>query len=67
MGSLIDGDWSYMRREGDLLELLFNLREDPGELRNLAGEPAMRATLERMRKAIGSLTAGPLTPDRFNP
>jgi arylsulfatase A-like enzyme len=67
MASLIDGDWSYMRREGDLLELLFNLREDPGELRNLAGEPAMRATLERMRKAIGSLTAGPLTPDRFNP
>jgi arylsulfatase A-like enzyme len=67
MASLIDGDWSYMRREGDLLELLFNLREDPGELRNLAGDPAMRATLERMREAIGSLTAGPLTPDRFKP
>jgi hypothetical protein len=67
MASLIDGDWSYMRREGDLFELLFNLREDPGELRNLADEPAMRATVERMGKAIGPLTAGPLTPDRFNP
>jgi arylsulfatase A-like enzyme len=67
MASLIDGDWSYMWREGDLLELLFNLREDPGELRNLADEPAMRVTVESMRKAIGPLTAGPLTPDRFNP
>ena len=56
-----------MRREGDSLELLFNLREDTGEMRNLAGEPDMGPMLDRMRKALSILTAGPLTPDRFNP
>jgi arylsulfatase A-like enzyme len=67
VAALVDGDWTYARREGDLLELLFNLGQDAGELRNLAGDPAMRPTLERMRHALNGLTAGPLTPDRFNP
>jgi arylsulfatase A-like enzyme len=67
LAALIDGDWSYMRREKDSLELLFNLREDAGEIRNLAGEPAVRPILDRMRNVLSSLTAGPLTPDRFNP
>jgi arylsulfatase A-like enzyme len=67
VAAIIDGNWSYTRREGDLFELLFNLREDAGELRNLANDPAMRPILERMRKALGQLTDGPLTPDRFNP
>jgi arylsulfatase A-like enzyme len=67
IGALIEGDWSYIRRESERLELLFNLREDPGELRNLANDTAVRPTLERMRHALGRLTDGPLTPDRFNP
>ncbi len=67
VAALIEGDWSYTRREGDLLELLFNLREDPGELHNLASDPTMRPTLDRLRTTLGHLTNGPLTPGRFNP
>ena len=40
VAALIEGDWSYTRRDGDLLELLFNLRNDAGELHNLANDPA---------------------------
>ena len=32
-------DWSYIRREGDVHEELFHLREDPKEQHNLAGDP----------------------------
>ena len=67
VATLIEGDWSYTRRDGDLLELLFNLREDAGELHNRVDDPAVRPMLERMRQTIRHLTAGPLTPDRFNP
>jgi arylsulfatase A-like enzyme len=67
LAALTDGDWTYIRREGELREELFRWREDRGESRNLVDEPAMRPTVERMRKALGRLTAGPLTPDRFNP
>jgi hypothetical protein len=41
------------------------MREDPKEERNLATDPAERPTLERMRQALGRLTAGPLVPERF--
>jgi arylsulfatase A-like enzyme len=63
--ALTEGDWTYIRREGDVREELFHLREDPNELHNLAGDPAMAPRLERMRKALGRLTEGPLTPQRF--
>ena len=49
LGALNEGEWSYIRREGDLREELFHLREDAREQRNLAGDPAARPTLERMR------------------
>ena len=67
IAAIVDGNWSYTRRKVDQFELLFNLREDPGELRNLAKGSAVQPILERMRKALGQLTDGPLTPDRFNP
>ena len=66
LGALAEGDWTYTRREGDVREKLFHLREDAQELRNLADNPAMRPILERMRQALFRLTAGPLTPQRFN-
>jgi arylsulfatase A-like enzyme len=67
LAALIEGDWSYFRRDGEVRELLFNLREDPAELHNRANDPALLPTLERMRHALNGLTAGALTPDRFRP
>ena len=67
VAALVEGDWSYIRRDGERRELLFNLREDAGELHNRANEPAILPTLERMRQALDCFTAGRLTPDRFNP
>jgi arylsulfatase A-like enzyme len=67
LGALADGDWTYIRREGDVREELYNLREDPQELHDRAGDKATLPVLERMRRALIRLTAGPLTPERFNP
>ena len=67
LAALIDDERSYIRREGDVREELCRNPEDAGQRRNLASEPAMRPTLERMRKIVGRLTAGPLTPSRFRP
>ena len=66
LGALNEGEWSYIRREGDLREELFHLREDAKEQHNLAGDPAAQPMLERMRGALGQLTAGPLWPQRFS-
>jgi arylsulfatase A-like enzyme len=66
LAALSEGTWTYIRREGDVREELFDLRKDASELNNLAGDPAMEPTLERMRQALGRLTGGPLTPQRFN-
>lgn len=67
LGALKGEGWSYIRREGDSREELFHLREDPQERHDLAADPAARAMLERMREALGRLTAGPLSSQRFNP
>jgi arylsulfatase A-like enzyme len=66
LAALTEGDWTYIRGEGDVREELFHLRVDAKELHNLAGDPAVRSTVERMRQALGRLTGGPLTPRRFN-
>jgi arylsulfatase A-like enzyme len=66
LGALKQNEWSYIRREGDVAEELFHIREDMREQRNLAGDPATRPTLERMRKTLGRLTDGPLLPKRFS-
>lgn len=65
--ALTDGEWKYIRREGDVREELFHTRVDTREQRNVAADPAMRPMLERMRAALFRLTAGPLTPGRFAP
>lgn len=67
LAALSDGEWSYIRREGEIREELFHVRVDAKESRNLAADPAARSVLERMRQLLGGLTAGPLTPERFNP
>ncbi len=67
LGALKDGDWSYIRREGEIHEELYHLRTDTSEQHNVAGDPALRPTLEQMRANLGRITNGPLLPPRFKP
>jgi arylsulfatase A-like enzyme len=66
LAALSEGDWTYFRRDGDVREELFQVREDGREQHNLVGEAAHEPTLKRMRQTLGRLTGGPLTPERFN-
>jgi hypothetical protein len=67
LAALTDGQWSYIRRERPVREELYHAPDDARQLRNLASDQAMQPTLERMRRVLGRLTAGPLTPRRFRP
>jgi hypothetical protein len=67
MASLNEDDWSYIRHEGSGREELFSLRAAPHESQNLAADPAMRATLDRMRQVLYRLTADPLGPGDIKP
>jgi arylsulfatase A-like enzyme len=67
LAALTEGDWTYIRRAGEVREELFRVREDAQQRHNLANDPAVQPTLDRMRRALDELTAGPLTPERFNP
>ncbi len=66
LGAVDDGDWSYIRAEGNVHEELFHVSKDAKEQRNLARDPAARPILDRMRQTLGRLTGGPLMPGRFN-
>jgi arylsulfatase A-like enzyme len=66
LGAIDDGDWSYIRSEGNVREELFHLSKDALERRNLARDPAAQPVLNRMRQTLDRLTGGPLLPDRFN-
>jgi arylsulfatase A-like enzyme len=65
--AVTEGDWTYIRKEGQGREELYREHEGSPQRRNLADDPAARPRLEKMRRALGELTAGPLTPERFNP
>jgi arylsulfatase A-like enzyme len=65
--SLADGDWTYIRREGDDREELFDLRSDGRERQNRAGDPTVRTLIEQMRGKLDKMTIGPLTHERFQP
>jgi hypothetical protein len=67
LAALTLGEWVYIRREGNVQEELYGVRDHIPGRQNLASDPAMQPTLERMRGALGRLTGGPLTPERFNP
>ena len=67
LAALTLGDWVYIRREGNVHEELFRLGDQVPGRQNLANDPPMQPTLERMRDALDRLTGGPLTPERFNP
>jgi arylsulfatase A-like enzyme len=58
--SLADGDFVYIRNEGDGTEQLFNERDDPRELMNRAGVAAYQPVLERFRQALARIKPGAL-------
>jgi arylsulfatase A-like enzyme len=66
LGAIKDAEWSYIRRDGDIREELFHLRDDANEQRDLAGDPAAQTTLLQMRAALDRLTGGPLSLKRFS-
>jgi arylsulfatase A-like enzyme len=67
LAALTEDGWSYIRREGEVREELYHLREDPREQHDVAASAASRPQLERLRSVLSRLTLGPLTPERFNP
>ena len=55
--SLAEGDFVYIRNEGDGGEELFDEREDTHELINRAGAAAMSPVLQRFRDRLRRLKA----------
>jgi arylsulfatase A-like enzyme len=60
--SLAEGDFVYIRNEGDGREELFNERDDPHELSNRAGQSTMNLRLEQLRKQVARFRAGSGAP-----
>jgi len=59
--SLAEGDYVYIRNEGDGREQLFNERDDPRELDNRARGEAMFPILRRFRDQLARLKSHSLT------
>ncbi len=53
--SLADGDFLYIRNEGDGSEELYNERADPGEGNDLSRVESMRPVLDRLRHRLDEL------------
>ena len=49
---VIRGDWKYIEWPEFDYTQLFDLKNDPGEIRNLAGQPAHASRQERMRQQL---------------
>ena len=57
--SLAEGDFCYIRNQGDGSEELFDERNDPRELINLARREALKPTLQRLRARLDQQRAIP--------
>ena len=57
--SLAEGDFVYIRNDGDGTEELFNERDDPGELHNLVHVAAVQDVLELFRRHLDPMKANP--------
>ena len=64
MISLAEGDFVYIRNEGDGTEQLFNQRDDPRELTNHARVGALEPVLERFRNRLALIKPGDGRDDR---
>jgi arylsulfatase A-like enzyme len=50
--SVAEGDFVYIRNLGDGSEELFNVQEDPAEVRNLSRAEAMQPVIQRLRSRV---------------
>ncbi len=57
--SLAEGDFVYVRNQGDGHEELFHERDDPLELHNRAPDEAMKPVLLRLRQDLDRMRAAP--------
>jgi arylsulfatase A-like enzyme len=57
--SLAEGDLIYIYNQGDRTEELYDVRDDPRELTNLARRAAMLPDLERLRQRLARLKSAP--------
>jgi arylsulfatase A-like enzyme len=60
--SLADGDFVYIRNQGDGTEELFNERDDPGELHNRAHDANMQPIVKRFRQHLDRRKVYPPQP-----
>ena len=51
---ITDGDWKYIRNRFDIDEL-YNLKTDPGEMRNVANRPEHQNRIAQMRQQIAEM------------
>jgi arylsulfatase A-like enzyme len=63
--AVLERNWKYIRRVGEVDEELFHLTEDTKEQRNLARHPSAQTTLQQMRATMDRLTLERLLPERF--
>jgi arylsulfatase A-like enzyme len=61
--AVAEGDFVYIRNEGDGGEELFNDRDDPHQLSNRAGESGMKPMLDRFRNQVTRFRSGTGAPD----
>jgi arylsulfatase A-like enzyme len=59
LASIAQGDYVYIRNEGDGTEELFNEHEDPNEFDNRARSEAAQALKQRLRTQLDRMRAGP--------
>ena len=52
LAGVVRRDWKYVEWPEFDYQQLFNLKDDPGELRNLAADPAHAAQRSKMRDAL---------------
>jgi hypothetical protein len=57
--SLAEGDFVYIRNDGDGTEQLFDVRNDPRELTNRARDDSMRPVVERSRARLDRMISSP--------
>ena len=60
--ALAEGDFVYIRNDGDGREELFNELDDPHELSNRAGQSTMKMQLEQLRNQVTRFRAGSGAP-----